>query len=229
MHCSTHAYDNCKFFADRLEGGPELGTEGWLRIIAKGRREFVPGIEPARSALVVVDMDEGCVREWPRAIAKYNAELAEIRIRRAADVVIPNLVRLLEFFRSKELLVVYLTLGEKEVIPEIAPRGELVLRKYSAGAFATSALDNLLRERGIATIFCVGNATCGCVSATMRGAYDKLYQTILIEDGCFSSRPELHEAAVKIWSMYGFVRITDQVINDFPWQAWVDPGVRGEE
>ena len=136
-------------------------------------------------------------------------------------------MRLLEFFRSKGLLVVYLTLGDMAVIPEIAPQGETVIRKYSAGAFATSALDNLLREHGIATMFCVGNATCGCVSATMRGAYDRTYQTILIEDGCFSSRPELHDAAVKIWAMYAFVRTTDQVINDYPWVSWVDPGAPG--
>ena len=51
-------------------------------------------------------------------------------------------------------------------------------------------------------------------------------QVILVEDGCRGSRPDLHEAAVKIWAHKGLVRTTDQVISDYPWESWVDPKVR---
>ena len=227
MRCKTYAFDNCRFFAAHSEGGIESAGEGWVRITAKGRREYLSGIDPDRSALVVVDMQVGCVRSWPDAIARYDTELGEIYHRRMADIVIPNVTRLLDFARENGILVVYLALGQGEIIPEIAPLldgSDLLVRKYSSGAFATSALDNVLIEHGIATTFYVGTDTCGCVAGTMSGAYDRGYQTILIEDGCCSSRPELHEATVKIWAYKGFVRTSGQVISDYPWQSWIDPG-----
>ena len=226
MRCKTYAFDNCRFFVSREEGGEQLGSEGWVKITAKGRRDYLPGIDPDRCALVVVDMQEGCVKHWPDAIARYDQDLADIYRTRMSDIVIPNVARLLDFFRQKGMLVVYLTLGEDAIAPQLAPQGERIVRKYSSGAFATSALDNVLREHGIATVFCVGTDTCGCVAGTVRGAYDRSYQTILIEDGCCSSRPELHEATIKIWAYNAFVRSTEQVIGDYPWQRWVDPGLR---
>ena len=226
MKADSYAYDNQRFFTSRHQSGLESGSEGWLKITVKGHRDFLSGIDPERSALVVVDMQDGCVDAWPDAIARYDVELAEIYRHRMTDIVIPNIARLLDFFREKGLLIVYLTLRDGNVVPELAPDGEVVVRKYSAGAFATSALDNLLRENGIATIFAVGTDTCGCVDATITEAYDRSYQTILIEDGCCSSRPELHDATVKIWAYKGFVRTTDQVVDDYPWQGWVDPGMR---
>ena len=82
-----------------------------------------------------------------------------------------------------------------------------------------------MKENGIQTIFFAGVDTCGCVDATMTEAYDRAYQTILIEDTCCSSRPELHEAAVKIWAYKGFVRTASQIIRDYPWQNWIDPDI----
>ena len=51
----------------------------------------------------------------------------------------------------------------------------------------------------------------------MTEAYDRCYQTILIEDGCMSCRQELHEATVKIWTYKGFVSSTEQVMQDYAW------------
>ena len=232
MRCKTYAFDNCRFFADKSQLGTESGAEGWVRITAKGRRDFLSGIDPDRSCLVVVDLQAGCVREWPRAIARHDAGLGHVFAQRMEDIVIPNTVALLDHFREKGMLVVYLALGQGEIIPEIAPRfdgSDVLVRKYSSGAFATSTLDNVLREHGIATTFFVGTDTCGCVAATMSGAYDRGYQTILIEDACCSSRPELHDATVQIWAYKGFVRTAAQVIADYPWQVWVMADVRDEQ
>jgi nicotinamidase-related amidase len=224
MRSRTYAYDNCKFFVPRYQGGQQLGSEGWVKITAKGRREYLPGIDPERSALVIVDMEAGW-GEWAERIGRYNPTLADTILNRMDNVTVPNIARLLKFFRDHQMLVVYLTLGGPGIMPELAPDGEVVLRKYSAGAFATSSLDNVLREHGIATTFFVGQDTCACVDATMSGAHDRSYQTILVEDGCCSARPELHEAAVKVWAYKAFVRTTDQVIDDYAWQCWVDPGM----
>jgi nicotinamidase-related amidase len=181
-------------------------------------------------------MQRECCVEWPTAIGEYDEELAQVFQRRMEQIVIPNTQRLLKLFREKDLLVIYLTLDVDGIISQIAPNPErlghsnwwereareFVLAKYSSGAFATSALDNVLRENDIATVFFVGVDTCGCVDATITEAYDRCYQTILIDDACCSSRPELHDAVVKIWTYKGFVRSSDQVIREYPWNGWVE-------
>ncbi len=30
---------------------------------------------------------------------------------------------------------------------------------------------------------------------------------------------------VRMWACKGFVRTTEQVIGDYPWRCWVDPGI----
>ena len=225
----TYAFDNCRFFSAPTPDGVDVGSKGWFNIMVKGRRDYIAGIDPARSALVVIDMQRGCMG-W----SKLPGELGRACAARTREVVIPNLVKLIKFFREQRLPIVYTMLGDKDqILPEIAPSAErlregkeFVLAKYSAGAFATSAFDNVLRENGVATLFFVGTDTAvGCVNLTMAGAYDKSYQTILIEDGCMSARQDLHEAAVKLWAVLGFVRSTDQVIRDYPWQNWIDPSL----
>jgi len=224
----TFAFDNCRSFVPSSRGGKESGGEGWFNITVKGRRDYLSGIDAARSALVVVDMQRGCMG-W----SKLPGELGRFHAERTREVVIPNLVKLVGLFRDKGLIIVYLMLGDgDQILPEIAPsaerareRKEVVVIKYSSGAFATSTLDNVLRENGVATVFLVGTDTAGCVNLTMAGAYDRSYQTILVEDGCVSCRPDLHEAAVKVWAYLGFVRTTAQVVQDYPWDRWVDPAV----
>ena len=231
----THTFDNTRFFTDHSKGGVESGSDGWVRITAKGYREYIHTIDPRQSALIVVDLYGSVTSfaecDWAKQIAKYDKEQADIWADRMDNVVVPNVVKLLKLFREKKVMVVYLAIGGEprpEMFPpQIAPQpGDKGVSKFSSGAFATSTLDNLLRENGIKTLFFVGHDTCGCVSQTMAGAYDRSYQTILISDACFSSVPELHDAAVKIWAYKGYVRTTEQVLKDYPWQAWIDPGLR---
>jgi len=229
MRRKNYTFDNCRAFTTRSTGGIESGFEGWLRIIAKGQRDFLPGIEADRSALVIVDVQRGSVRGWPQdEYGEVYKQIYSERTREMQNRVLPNIKRLQNLFRQNNLFIAYTTLGPDQVLEEIAPeptRNEVVVAKYSSGAFSTSPLDNVLREHDIATLFFAGAATDGCVDATMSVAYDLGYQTILVEDACLGHRPELHEACVKIWRMRGFVRTTDQVVNDYPWQAWVDPAV----
>jgi len=223
MRHKTFAPDNTRFFTNHSLGG----KEDWFKITTKGKREWLTGIDARRSALVIVDMQPGCLG-W----SKLPGELGKAHKNRTANLVIPNLVKLVDVFRKKGLIIVYLTLGVAQPIPEIAlsverakQKLEFLVPKYSSGAFATSAMDNVLRENGIGTLFFVGTDTAGCVDATMHEAYDRSYQTILIEDACMSARQELHEAAVLIWAYKGYVRTTDQVITDYPWLSWIDPEV----
>ena len=231
----THTFDNERFFSPYTEGGMESGSDGWARITAKGYREYLPTIDPERCALIVVDIDGAPdsfgESGWAQSIAKYNKEQADIWGDRMDHVLLPNIAKLLKLFRENKMMVVY-TSNRELATPDrypaaIAPQeGDRGIVKYSSGAFASSALDNLLRENGIATLFFAGHDTACCVSHTMAGAYDRSYQTILVSDACFASVPELHDAAVKIWAYKGYVRTTDQVVQDYPWKKWIDPGLK---
>lgn len=228
---NTYTYDNVRFFSPRTQGGLESGNMGWSVITAKGKREFLQYIDPERSCLVVVDMQQGCVEHWGintgySRISDEAAKNAEIFTKRGREIVIPNIQRLLKLFRENDMPVLFLVLENGKPISELERRSdEVVLSKYSSGAFSTCAIDNYLKEKGIITLFATGTDTCGCVDGTIHGAYDHGYQPILIEDACMSCRPELHDATVLIWRYKGFVKSTNDVISDYPWQNWIDPSI----
>ena len=229
----TYANDDCRFFIEKSH--KKIKTDGteiddWVRITSKGVRDYLAGIDPKRCALVIVDLQKGCGESWPEDISAVAPDLGRTFADRMNKTVIPNVSRLLELFRRNDLLIIYTTIGDDSIMAGISPaqqrmdkKREFVIQKFSDGAFPTSPIDNILREHGIATVFFVGTDTACCVNATINEAQDRSYQCILIEDGCVASRPELHEAAVKIWAYRAFVRTTDQVINDYPWQKWVYP------
>ena len=219
----TMGFDNTRFFSSRA-------GEDWVTISATGRRSFISDIDPGRTALVIVDLQRGICNHWGQALATVDKGVGETYTARVNRVVLPNVFRILALFRSHDMIVIYTTLGDDEIAESIAPlparvksKREFVLHKFSSGSFATSAIDNVLRENGIATIIVTGTDTAGCVLATMTGAYDRTYQTVMIEDACAGSRTDLHEAVVRIWTCFGFVRSTDQVVSDYPWRSWTNP------
>ena len=110
MKVKTYGFDNARFFVNKSKEGKESGWEGWAKITATGRREYLSGIDPNRSALIVVDMQKACCGPWPKLIAKYNKELADNFNRQFQGVVIPNVSTLLKFFRKQDMLIVFLTL-----------------------------------------------------------------------------------------------------------------------
>jgi hypothetical protein len=48
----TYAFDNCRFFCARTADGVDVGNKGWFNITVKGHRDYIAGIDAARSALV---------------------------------------------------------------------------------------------------------------------------------------------------------------------------------
>jgi nicotinamidase-related amidase len=227
----TFTFDNSRFFSPRTRDVGELGDEGWVKITARGRRDYIAEIDPGRCALVIVDMQKGQYGpdSFVERVGKYNPEIPKQWNKRMKDIVIPNTNKLITFFRKKGCLIVYLQLGDSGIMSELdtefGPK-EILVTKHSAGAFATSPLDNILREFGIYTVFFTGTDTACCLTATVDEAYDRTYQTIIIDDACIANRQEMHDAAIMIWAYRAFVKSTDQVINDYPWQNWVDPELK---
>jgi nicotinamidase-related amidase len=83
----------------------------------------------------------------------------------------------------------YMITGEpcNDVIEALAPiAGEIVIDKPGAGAFYATLLDQILRMRGIKTLFVTGVTADVCVNTTIREANDRGYECLLIEDATAS-------------------------------------------
>ncbi len=84
-------------------------------------------------------------------------------------------------------------------IPELAPApGDIVIRKPRKGAFFATALDSILRHRGITHLLVGGVTTEVCVQTTLREANDRGYEPLLVADCAASYFAHFHDAVVEM-------------------------------
>jgi nicotinamidase-related amidase len=183
------------------------------------------------TALILVDlqhMDAHPEHGLGRALRDTYPDVWEYYYRRIETVVLPNVRRLLDAFRSAGCRVIHLTLGPlladgsdmialrrpavapglapafaqhgtlaHSILPEVSPEdGELVLNKTSRGAFASTALDHILRNMGIETLVVVGLSTSSCIDQTAREAADRGFGVIVVEDGTAELDEHSHDATL---------------------------------
>jgi nicotinamidase-related amidase len=78
-------------------------------------------------------------------------------------------------------------------IDELKPlKEEPIVWNYTASAFEATALERILNNRGIKSLFLSGVATNYVVENTMRAARDKGYQNLILMDSCDAASGELH-------------------------------------
>jgi nicotinamidase-related amidase len=86
---------------------------------------------------------------------------------------------------------------QDQIHPLVAPApSEPVLRKTSLSAFATTGLDEMLRQLGVGHVIIAGVATSGTVLSTTRWAYDIGYRVTVCADACADMDPGAHAALV---------------------------------
>ncbi len=84
-----------------------------------------------------------------------------------------------------------------EILPEIAPEhGDLVIQKWRYSAFSGTALDQVLRSKGIQTVILCGTTTSVCVESTARDAFAADYYTVVASDCASDVRLDWHEASL---------------------------------
>jgi nicotinamidase-related amidase len=155
-------------------------------------------VDPARTALVLADMQNDFVREAGR-----------LRVPDAATT-IPAIRRLLELARSHAMRVVYSQDTHRdgdpewriwpehcregswgwEIIDELAPaEDETVLRKLRYDAFYGTPLDHLLRLWGVDTVIVCGTVANICVHYTAASAAMRWYDVIIPRDAVSALDP----------------------------------------
>jgi ureidoacrylate peracid hydrolase len=107
------------------------------------------------------------------------------------------------------------TLGH-ELWPEldVQPEDEIVKKyRYSAFMPGTSELPNRLRARGLDTVLITGTVTNVCCESSARDANMTNFRTIMVSDGNAALTQELHDASLTAFYLtFGDVMDTDMVI-----------------
>jgi len=102
-----------------------------------------------------------------------------------------------------------------EVHEAIAPQpGDHVLRRFlSVDASYGSGLYGTLRALGRDTIIAMGVSTNFAVEGTVRGAVNRLFRAVVVEDCCASVPEEMHRFAIeRILPLLGTVTTSNAVI-----------------
>lgn len=191
---------------------------------------------PKRTALLTIDLQylDAHPEGWMGRLAESQGkpELLQERWDFVQDI-LPNVRRLQDACRANgveviHIRVAYLTrncrdgqrsleMGLKAVYADerdddfleaVAPVGdEIIINKTSAGAFNSTAIDQLLRNMKIDTLWVTGIVTEGCVEMTARDAADRGYYVTLVSDACASSTHVAHDDALQRMGDGGLIKI----------------------
>jgi ureidoacrylate peracid hydrolase len=106
---------------------------------------------------------------------------------------------------------------DSEIYDELAPlviEDDVVFTKHRASCFFNTTLEPSLRMRGITTLVVAGVTTNYCVDSTIRDAYARDYDLLIVEDACAATYRDLHEATLKNAALFhGQVLPTTEVVK----------------
>lgn len=105
-----------------------------------------------------------------------------------------------------------------ELIDELQPLPQdIVIEKPRYSGFFNTALDSMLRARGIRNLVFVGIATNVCVESTLRDGFFLEYFGAVLADACYQAGPkEAHTASLfNIKTFFGWVSDTKNFVETF--------------
>ncbi len=171
-----------------------------------------------------------------------NPDLA-YRFDRIERLVVPNQQRLMPAFRHAGGKVIHVRIGpqlrdasdapvhmrplflatgnwvgspDHAGLEELEPDpGDILVRKTTIGAFASTGIDSLLRGMGVEHLAVTGISTNMCVETTAREAADRGYRVTLVEDACGTTHRDLHDSTMRNFArLFGRVRSTEEVLGE---------------
>jgi ureidoacrylate peracid hydrolase len=195
-------------------------------------------IDPAKTALVVIDMQnyfvkQGHQSEVPAAreiVPNINRLAAELR-RRGGHVAWvrngtndtreswSNYHNYLQSPERAERRLKSMEIGEdgyeywhlNDIRPEDA---QITKKRYSAFIQGSSDLERHLRDRGIDTLLITGTATNVCCESTARDGMMLNFKVVLVADGLATHTDEEHNATLSnFYGQFGDVQTVDELFQ----------------
>ena len=175
-------------------------------------------VDPARTALVVVDMQNDFVKEGGTLVVPD------------AQATIPKVKSLLDFARGSGMKVIFTQDTHEEgdpeweiwpehvrkgswgweIVDELRPlEGELVLNKVRYDAFYGTHLDHFLRIWGIGTLVICGTVANICVHYTAASAALRWFEVVIPKDATSALDPFDLEASLRQTSFLFAGKITE--------------------
>lgn len=195
----------------------------------RGRRHAFEHLDPARTALVVVDMVPFFLAENPYArgiVPNIRALASAVRTAGGAVAwVLPGTAEpspAMREFYGPDVAEVYRTSGGTGPLPDrlwpgLAPATDDVLvEKNAASAFfpGRCVLPNDLQQRGIDTVLITGTLANVCCESTARDASTLGYRVIMVADANAARRDrDLNTTLHTIYRSFGDVRPTREVLG----------------
>jgi nicotinamidase-related amidase len=184
-----------------------------------------PIIAPACSALLVVDVQQdfvgprGAAAGWGANLELFDAPLRNIEAltetARLRDVKLifarvvtrpeTDSAALLAFHRHKghapDAVAVCRAGTAGAEYYRVKPRaGEIEIEKTLYSCFSGTDLDRQLRARGIDTLVVTGFTTDCCVDSTVRDAFHRGYNVVVVTDACAAYETDLHRGSLNALS-----------------------------
>ena len=210
------------------------------RVVARrGREHIFDDLVPAKTALVVVDMQNGfMVPEVGHAPCAMAHEIVP-NINKLAQAVrdTGGTVIWIQTAYTDETLTSWSTLygmmlpkGRErrkfslspsnkgyEIFPDLKiEKADLIVEKnrYSAFIQGSSNIEEVLKGRGLDTVLITGTVTNVCCESTARDAMMRNYKTVMITDGNAANTDEDHNAALNnFYLTFGDIMSTDFAID----------------
>ncbi|MFE0462430.1 isochorismatase family protein [Kitasatospora sp. NPDC058965] len=196
----------------------------------RGRRHAYESVDPARTALIVIDMVSFFVEANPYARGIVpNIDRVAGALRRAGGVVAwvlpaneaPLGSLSTEFYGPAVSEMFAATGGEGPLRSRLwhgfdVRQTDLLVEKTAYSAFfpGRSPLPGLLAERGIDTVLITGTVTNVCCESSARDAATTGLRTLMIADANAARRDQDHNAALHtVYRSFGDVRTTDEVLD----------------
>jgi len=207
------------------------------RIMAKrGKLEVFDHFDPAKTALVVIDMQNFFVAEVETGrsiVPNINRLATEMRARGGVVAWVLMTVADAEgapskwpiyhdyFFTAEKMAAHRNSLSEgaegHKLYPDLdVHEGDIVARKSRFSAFIQGACDlhETLQARGIENLIVCGMATNMCCETSARDAMMIGYRCIMVSDANAARFDEDHLAGLtSFWQSFGDVRTTEDVIE----------------
>jgi nicotinamidase-related amidase len=198
-------------------------------------------IQPSKTALIIVDMQNDFVRvnaplEVPTSRDTIAAQQSLIKVFRQRNLPVvftkfishPHYYLLWEWSpqckpptkccwknHQRKYEDINATRECTDIIDELKPLpGDLVIEKSGYGAFHETTLAEKLLSLGVDSLVITGTVTQICVEETAREAFHYGFKTTIARDGVSSFADDLHQATLKNFAMkFGWVETSDSIIS----------------